>query len=215
MKELILENQNLIYALANYFKGYSNKDDLFQAGCIGMIEAYKRYDETKGAKFTTYATPYILGEMEKLVRQDRGFKVGQSLNRIYLRIEKTHILLTQQLMREPTYGEIAMYLELPEYIVKEALDSRNPLYSLDEPINSEGKDITLQEIIGNCDNVDEILDLKEAIQTLEPFEQNMIMMRYLEEQTQQQTAELLGMSQVQVSRKEQKILTKLKDKLVA
>ncbi len=215
LKDLILENQNLIYALSNYFKGYSNKEDLFQAGCIGMIEAYKRFDSSRGSKFTTYAVPYILGEMRKFVRLDKNFKVSQGLNRLYLRIDKTYLLLAQQYMREPTHKEIALYLEIPEYIVAEALGSSIPTVSIDESLNDDGKDITLQDIIGTCDEVDEFLDLKDALQSLDSYEQNIIMMRYLQDKTQEQTAKILGTSQVQVYRKEQKILTKLKDKLVA
>lgn len=215
LKDLILENQNLIYALSNYFKGYSNKEDLFQAGCIGMLEAYKRFDSSYGAKFTTYAVPYILGEMRKLVRLDKNVKVSQGLNRLYLRIDKTYVLLAQQYMREPTFSEIAAYLEIPDYIVAEALGSRALTLSIDEPITSDGKELTLQEVIGSCDEIDELIDLKNALESLDSYEQNIIMMRYLQDKTQSQTAEALGTSQVQVYRKEQKILTKLKDKLVA
>lgn len=215
LKDLILENQNLIYALSNYFKGYSNKEDLFQAGCIGMIEAYKRFDSSRGSKFTTYAVPYILGEMRKFIRLDKNVKVSQGLNRLYLRIDKTYLLLTQQYMREPTYKEIATYLEIPEYMVAEALGSKIPTLSIDEAINDDGKEITLQDIIGNNIEIDELIDLKEALKSLDSYEQNIIIMRYLQDKTQEQTAEILGTSQVQVYRKEQKILTKLKDKLVA
>lgn len=214
MKELIIENQNLIYALANYFKGYPNKEDLFQVGCIGMINAYNNYDETKGAKFTTYAVPYILGEMKKHIREDHAFKVSQSLSRLYLKIEKTQALLTQQLMREPTTYEIAAFLEIPENTIIDALTSKITV-SFDEPLSREGKEMTLQEVIGRCDNVDSLIDLKEALTALDESELEVINNRYLKDLTQQQTADILGMSQVQVYRKEQKILTKLKDKLAA
>lgn len=215
MKELILENQNLIYALANYFKGYSDKEDLFQAGCIGMIMAYKNYDKSKGAKFTTYATPYILGEMKKYVRENKSFKVSQGTSRLYLQIEKAKLLLTQQLMREPTTTELSRYLEVPEFVIAEAIGSSIPISSFDEPISSDGKDLTLQDMVGKYEDLDELIDLKDALSSLDINEQKMIMMRYLQDRTQQQTAESLGMSQVQVYRKEQKILTKLKDKLAA
>ena len=74
MEEIILENQNLIYSITKYFENYKSKEDLFQAGCIGMILAYKNYDDTMNVKFTTYAYPYILGEMRKLIREDKGIK---------------------------------------------------------------------------------------------------------------------------------------------
>jgi len=214
MKELILENQNLIYALANYFKNYSNKDELFQVGCIGMINAYNNYDESKGAKFTTYAVPYILGEMKKHIREDNAFKVSQNLSRLYFKIDKTQALLTQQLMREPTTLEIASFLELPESMVADAL-SYKVTVSFDEPLTDEGKEITLKDVIGMSDDIDSLIDLREALSCLEQQEQDVINSRYINDLTQQQTADLLGMSQVQVYRKEQKILTKLKDKLAA
>ena len=77
MEELILENKNLIYSITKYFEKYANKEDLFQAGCIGMIMAYKNYDSTINVKFTTYAYPYILGEMKKLVREDKSIKINR------------------------------------------------------------------------------------------------------------------------------------------
>ena len=215
MEELILENKNLIYSITRYFEKYSNKEDLFQAGCIGMIMAYKNYDANMNVKFTTYAYPYILGEMKKLVSNDKSMKVSRNIQLLNLKIEKANILLTQKLMRNPTIIELSDYLELPIHIIEEAINSTKPIYSIDEPLNNEGKDITLQDTIGKIENIDDLLLLKEALTKLEPFEQKIINKRYVNDLTQQQTALELGISQVQVSRGEQKILTKLKSKLVA
>ncbi len=215
MEELILENKNLIYSITKYFEKYSNKEDLFQAGCIGMIMAYKNYDESMNVKFTTYAYPYILGEMKKLVREDKSIKISRNIQMLNLKIEKAKILLSQKLMREPNNAELSDFLELPIYVIAEAINSTKPIYSIDESLNDEGKEITLQDTIGKTDNVDDLLLLKDALDKLTPFERKLISKRYLNDLTQQQTADELGITQVQVSRGEQKILTKLKSKLVA
>ena len=215
MEELILENKNLIYSITRYFEKYSNKEDLFQAGCIGMIMAYKNYNPDMNVKFTTYAYPYILGEMKKLVREDKSIKISRNIQMLNLKIEKANILLTQKLMRKPTTLELADFLEIPIYMIEEAINSTKPIYSIDEPLNDEGKDITLQDTIGKTDDIDDLLLLKDELAKLNPFEQQLINKRYIDDLTQQQTAYELGISQVQVSRGEQKILTKLKSKLVA
>lgn len=217
MDDLIRENSSLIYSITKYFEKYGNKEDLYQAGCIGMMLAYKNYDPTQNVKFTTYAYPYILGEMKKLVREDKTIKVSRSLQMLNLKIERATILLAQQFMREPTMVEIADYLEIPEYMVAEALGSVKPICSIDEPLVSDGKEITLHDTIGQIDMAtrDDLFALREELSHLTPFEQELIEKRYMEDLTQQQTAKILGMSQVQISRKEQKVLCKLKDKLAA
>jgi len=217
MEQLILENKNLIYSMTRYFERFCNKEDLFQAGCIGMILAYKNYDESMGVKFTTYAYPYILGEMKKLVRENRTVKVSRNIQMLSLKIEKANILLTQKLMREPNNIEIADYLELPIEIVNEAINSNMMVYSIDEPLNNDGKVVTLQDTIGNVDNenIDDLISLRDELSKLTDFEKKLIETRYNKDLTQAQTAEVLGISQVQVSRKEQKVLLKLKDKLSA
>lgn len=215
MENLILENKNLIYSMTRYFERYCNKEDLFQAGCIGMIIAYKNFDENIGVKFTTYAYPYILGEMKKVVRENKSFKVSRNIQLLSLKIEKANILLTQKLMREPTNIELSNYLEIPIDIINEAINSNMNVYSIDEPINKEGKIVTLQDVLGNNENenIDDLILLKDELSKLSEFEKKLIQTRYENDLTQQQTAEVLGISQVQVSRKEQKILLKLKDKL--
>ena len=215
MEELILENKNLIYSITRYFEKYSNKEDLFQAGCIGMIMAYKNYNPDMNVKFTTYAYPYILGEMKKLVREDKSIKVSRNIQLLNLKIDKAIVLLTQKLMRTPTILELSNFLEMPINLIEDAINSNKPIYSIDEPLNDEGKELTLQDTIGKIDNIDDLLLLKEELSKLNPFEQELINKRYVNDLTQQQTASELGISQVQVSRSKQKILTKLKSKLVA
>lgn len=214
LKELIVNNQNLIYKLTHYFKNYENKEDLFQAGCIGMVKAYKKYDASFNVKFTTFAFPYILGEMKKFVREDKGIKISKDISRLNSKIEKATIILSQKLMREPTIEELANFLDIPIYDLVEAINSTNSIMSIDEVINSDGKEVTLYDIIRDKQiDIDSLISLKSAINSLTEFEKDLINKRYFEDKTQKEVASSLGISQVQVSRKEQKVLTKLKSKI--
>lgn len=217
LEQIIEENKNLIYSISYYFENYPNKEDLFQAGVMGLITAYKNYDPNFNNKFTTYAYTYILGEMKKYVREDKGIKISREITKLNLQIEKATILLSQKLMRQPTIKEIANYLEIDEYFVAEAVKSVNVLQSLDEPINNDGKQITLYDTVGESknSNLDELIALRNELATLPDLERNLIEQRYMNDMTQSETAKILGMTQVQVSRREQKVLMKLKDKLVA
>jgi len=212
---LIMNNERLIYSIANYFKNYNSKEDLYQAGCLGLITAYKKYDPNMNSKFTTYAYPYILGEMRKLIREDKGLKISREITKLNLKIEKAYVLLTQKLMKEPSIEEISRFLEIPEFYVSEAILSLNKIKSIDEPVNDEGRDFTLQDVIGKSENVDELIMLKELLKGLNNEEKAIIDNRYMKDYTQSETSKLVGMSQVQVSRKEQKVLQKLKQKMSA
>lgn len=217
MSAILKEHQNLIYSVAHQFGNHSLLDDLFQVGCIGLMNAYKNYDTSYGVKFSTYAYPYIAGEMKKFMRENRGVKVSRELMRLNLKIEKASILLSQRLMREPSYFELADFLGIPEILVSEAIHSKESIKSIDEPIKENGKIVTLHDTIGQKESVDlnTLIALKEEVQKLDPLERTLIENRYILDQTQSETAHILGMSQVQVSRKEQKVLVKLKGKLVA
>jgi RNA polymerase sporulation-specific sigma factor len=212
-----MDNQNLIHSITHYFDGYNSKEDLFQVGAIGLINAYKKYNPELGVKFTTYAYPYILGEMRKYVREDKGIKISRDITKLNLRIEKATILLSQKLMREPTINELSHYLEIPESYLVESLKAINVLQSIDEPINSnDGKQMSLHDTVCNINEMDlnSLIQLKEELNTLTPFEKSIINTRYMRDMTQSEAAKALGMSQVQISRKEQKVLTKLRSKLL-
>ena len=213
--DLILNNEKLIYSITNYFKNYNSREDLYQAGCLGLISAYKKYNPNMNCKFTTYAYPYILGEMRKLVREDKGIKISREITKLNLKIEKAYVLLTQKLMKEPTTYEIASFLEIPEYYVSEAILSLNKIKSIDEPVNGEGKEFTLQDVIGESNNIDDLILLRDSLNKLTEDEKELINNRYINDYTQSETSKIIGMSQVQVSRKEHKVLEKLKQKMVA
>lgn len=215
LNNVVLENQAFIYGLTKYFDNYQHKDDLFQAGAIGLINAYKKYNPELQVKFTTYAFPYVLGEMKKCIRQDKGIKVGRKINKLNLQIEKASILLTQKLMREPSFKEISEFLEIPEIYIEEALKFRNKIESIDEPICSDSKQLTLHETIASkAVDINTLLALKQELLQLNEPEKSIIENRYLNDLTQTETANLLGLTQVQVSRKEQKVLTYLRNSLM-
>ncbi len=216
LKDLIMNNQNLIYKLTHYFKNYENKEDLFQAGCIGMVKAYKKYDSSFNVKFTTFAFPYILGEMKKFAREDKGIKISKDISRLNSKIEQATIILSQKLMREPTIDELSSFLDISTYDLAEAINSTNNIMSIDEVINNDGKEVTLHDIIKDKEtDLDSLIALRNAIKGLSDFEKELIGKRYYKDMTQKEVAECLGISQVQVSRKEQKVLTKLKSKIAS
>lgn len=215
--QLIHDNNPLIHSLTHKFNYYPNKDDLYQVGVIGLINAYKKFDDTYGVKFTTYAYPYIWGEMRKFAREDKRIKISRTYLTLNLKINKAIILLSQKLMRSPSYAEIADYLDVPEYLIAQSLNLTNLVQSLDEPIiTGESKELSLYDTIPNIEtmDLDSLIALKEELKQLDPVEQSIINMRYYEGLTQQEVAQNIGANQVQVSRREQKILSKLRKNLV-
>lgn len=216
LTDLIEQNKNLIYKITTLFNGYSNKEDLFQVGCIGLINAYKKYDEGFNTKFSTYAYPYILGEISSYVKKDKGIKVSREISKLNSMIERAGILLTQKLMREPSVSELASYLEIDENLVVDALRARYPIMSTDSVINDEGRDITLLDTIPDVNGMDmnTLVALKEELLKLDSFDRELINERYVQNLTQSEVASNLGISQVQVSRKEQKVLSLLRSNLV-
>lgn len=215
LDNLLLEHKNYIYGLTKYFENYSSKEDLFQSGAIGLINAYEKYDSTLGVKFTTYAFPYIMGEMKKCIRQDKAVKVGRTISKLSLQIEKTYLLLSQKFMREPTSQEISNFLEVPEYLVEEAMRLRNKPQSIDEPIYTDGKPMSLHETIPSKNaDINTLLALKEELLALSEPEKSIMEKRYFEDLTQAETAKVLGLTQVQVSRKETRVLMDLRNNLM-
>lgn len=212
---IIVDNEKLIYAIINKVYGYYDYKDLYQVGVIGLLRAYRNFDNNFGVKFSTYAFPYILGEIKKYLREDRIIKVGRDVMRLKGAIERAKESLAQVLMREPSTMEIALFLEIEESRIIDALNINNPIQSLDYLLNGEGTPTTLYDTISDENNID-LLDklcLKEEIEKLPSIDQQLIAMRYSEGKTQTEIATVLGLNQVQVSRQERRILTKLRENL--
>ncbi len=196
----------LIYSIMKRFKNYANKDDLYQAGYIGLINAYQNYDSSYGAKFTTYAYPYILGEMYKQVCNDKSIKVGSKMNNLSLKLEKAINILAQKNNHYPTTNELARFLEMDELEIIECLKVTNPVISTDSLITD---DLTILDTIKTDSDIDTLLSIKDAISKLNK-EEKMILNYNLNDYTQEEIAKLLGKNQVKVSRELSKIKQKIK-----
>ena len=213
--EDIEKYSKLIYAVAHTFTWYQDKEDLFQAGYKGLIVAQSNYDATKEVKFSTYAYPFIWGEMNKWIVEDKNIKVGRNYRKLKLQIEKAKILLEQQLMREPSLSELSYYLNISESELSEAMKMISTI-SLDSVISDDSKEITLYDTVPSKGmDINTLIAFKEELSHLTPFEKSLIEARYLNDMSQQEVATILGMSQVQVSRHEKKIKEKIKMNMVA
>ncbi len=210
VNKLITDNFGLVRSCAGKFTGRGIEyDDLFQIGCIGLIKAANGYDESRGLMFSTYAVPTIIGEIKRVFRDTGAIKVSRSLKELSFKVAKARELLEKQQCREPTVGEIAELLGVDKAEVSEALCVLMPVESLtvededgesqlDLPVESE------EERINNKIYVDALL------QELTKEEQALIKLRYYMYRTQSETAKILNITQVQVSRNEKRILAKLR-----
>lgn len=212
IEQLIEENANLIYSIANKFRNCGcDMDDLKQAGRVGFIEAYNHFDESFNVKFTTYAYMSIYGKIREFATQSKGIKVSRELTKLYYKIEKVRLILTQQLMREPLPFELAEMLGIDEEIIVQSLLSKNNLTSIDETVGNEENDLTLHEVIASPSfDIDQKIMLHEALDKLPKEEYELVRKRYFDELTQSELAQINGTSQVQISRQEQKVMKKLR-----
>ena len=211
IEEIISLNKNLIYGIVSDYPYYKDKEDLFQVGCIGLIEAYKNFNPERGCKFTSYAYPYIFGEINKYVKNDHNIKLSKQMSSLKTKIIKAKIYMTQILMHEPSISELANYLEISEDVVESILDYKDSL-SMDEVI---ADDLSLYEVIGGKDyDLDSLVQLKTIFENLEEPERTIMYKRYYEDLTQTEISNLIGISQVDVSRREKKVLTKIRKNFV-
>lgn len=202
--EELLDYEGLIYSIIGKYPNRFDKEDLYQVGMIGLMEAYKHYDSSFDTKFSTFAYYYIVGEVNKYIRESSSVKVSKSLIDLKKKILKTKEMMMQRLGREPTNLELSLFLEVEESDIDMALLATEEVDSID----------CCYDVFKTYDNTSaDVLDLKNEISKLPEEERNLILARYYEELTQSETSKVLGMSQVQVSRKEAKILQKLRTNL--
>lgn len=209
---------NMIYKIAHKYSFGVDFEDLCQVGQIGLMKAYEKYDKSYGSDFSSYAYIYIKGEILKYIKENRVVKISNDLFTLNKSIAHAMEVLTQKNMKMPTNSELALFLEIPEEKINEAMMATEYVKSLDYVLNDDDdKELTLYDSIKYEEKgYDErILDLKEELSLLDENEKKLIMARYYEDKSQQETSELLGISQVQVSRNESKILTKLRSKLAS
>ena len=210
--EEVEQYYKLIYYAMKSFPSYKSKEDLYQAGWLGLTKAYKNYDNNLETKFSTYAYTYIIGEMFKLIEKDRTIKVNRDLTKLKLKMEKCKILLTQKLMREPTIKELSEYLEVEEELLVEAIKASEPVGSIHYSIKSDTKDLLLEDVIGvENKDIDTLIELKEAIKSLAPLDKKILI--YNLTKSQEEIGNLTNMSQVKVSRRLTKIRNTIKEKV--
>ena len=208
LRDLIINNQNLIYSIIHKFRS-KDYDDLFQAGCIGLINAYNNFNGNQGIKFTSYAYNYILGEVYKHIINNRNIHMSPVNVKLLSAIKRAEDYLSNHLERMPTDDEICDFLEI----------SKNKLceirtMSLTDSLDYEYDNNNLYDFI-NSENIskDELIDLKNALNGLTVEEKELINARYFNNYTQQELARYYNTNQVKISREEKKILCKLKAKM--
>lgn len=214
-EQQICDNMGLVHACARRFIGRGIEyEDLFQTGCMGLIKAVDGFDVSRGLKFSTYAVPVILGEIRRLFRDTGAVKVSRSLKELALKIGRAREEILKEEGREPTVSELSERFAVEPEQAALALGAALPPLSLTRAGEEAeaGEEIEVPAPPPD-EPVTDRLALCQLIGELEPRDRALIVMRYLKSQTQQRTADRLGMSQVQVSRRERAILTEMRKKL--
>ena len=213
---LVENNLGLVHLCANRFRGRGIEyDDLYGAGCVGLVKAASAFDTERGVKFSTYAVPVILGEIKRLFRDGGSVKVSRSVRELGMKITRAREQFTVANGREPTISELAELTESDPEDVSEAIAVNLPPLSLTDNSDSEdsGGQIDVAVPAPDTELVD-ILSLRQALQTLDETDRKLIYFRYFKDMTQTKTAKVLGMTQVQVSRREKKLLMRLRGDLL-
>lgn len=214
---LVQCNIRLVWSVVQRFmnRGY-DPEDLFQIGCIGLLKSVDKFDLSYEVKFSTYAVPMIIGEIQRFLRDDGTLKVSRSLKELANKVRKTKDELSKVLGRQPTIKEVAQQLGISPEDVVFAQEANKPPTSIHETVfENDGDPITLMDQISD-DSQEKWFDklaLNEAIGTLSERERLIVYLRYYRDQTQSEVASRLGISQVQVSRLEKKILQCIKDQI--
>ncbi|PSL43302.1 RNA polymerase sigma (RpoX/SigF) subunit [Salsuginibacillus halophilus] len=212
--ELVHANTRLVWSVVQRFlnRGYE-AEDLFQIGCIGLMKSIDKFDLSYDVKFSTYAVPMIIGEIQRFIRDDGTMKVSRSLKEMNQKIRRERDAKTKETGREPTVNELAEALGLTPEEVVFATEAGRHLSSLHETVyENDGDPITLMDQLADAEDQGwfEGIALREAIEDLNERERLIVLLRYYKDKTQAEVAGRLGVSQVQVSRLEKKILEKMK-----
>ncbi|GHU81912.1 RNA polymerase sigma-F factor [Clostridia bacterium] len=212
-EEFISSNLGLVHACAKRFKGKGIEyEDLYGAGCVGLVKAVDRFEAERGLCFSTYAVPVILGEIRRLFRDGGAVKVSRSLKELSLKISRASAQFTHKNDREPTINELAAILDIEPELASEAINAAQQPMSL--TYNEENGETQLDIPVPPYEEkLTELLSLRQVICDLEEKDKSLITLRFFKKKTQIETGEILNMSQVQVSRREKKILGCLKEKL--
>lgn len=214
--EFIENNMGLVHSCAKRFKGKGIEyEEMFAAGCVGLIKAYDAFDHSRGVQFSTYAVPVILGEIKKLFRDGGMLKVTRSVKELSLKINYTREYLQKQLGQEPTVKEISDFLSVSCEDVAQAITASAPPMSLTAIFEEEDGQCEFDiPVESSEESLANIMGLKYAISELDAEEKQIIWLRFFQNRTQAATAEILGKTQVQISRQERKIIQKMRKKFM-
>ena len=208
--EFIKDNLLLVHSLCRRFSGRGIEyDDLYQAGCVGLVKAVDAFDSSRGLCFSTYAVPVILGEIKRLFRDGGSVKVSRGLKELCLKLSRVKNQMEFDLGREPTVNELAQKLEVSPEEVTEAVCASMPTVSLTCSDDERSAEIDVP-VLDSGETLDNKIVLDEAFKYLDEKEKKLIKYRYFDYYTQNETAKALSMTQVQVSRAEKKILLKMR-----
>lgn len=208
----ITENIGLVHSIANRFRNRgADYDDLFQAGCVGLIKAVDNFDESKGFAFSTYAVPVIMGEIKRIFRDGGAIKVSRSLKEKSIKVQAMRDKFISENLREPTVSELASLSGYDVEELSEILNIINPVVSINMLTEEGSEEIDIP--VDDSDKMFDRLSLEQVMTTLTETERLLIEYRFYQGKTQCETAKILNISQVQVSRKEKAILLKMRNKL--
>lgn len=203
---MVEKNLGLVHSCAHRFRGRGIEyDDLFQAGCMGLVKATAAFDETRGVMFSTYAVPVILGEIRRLFRDGGAVKVSRSVKELGIKAARVKEQLGIALGRDPALSEVAQAMDRTPGEIAEALAATTPPVSLTGSEEEGGGQIDLP-VDSPEERLSDILALKQAMAQMEDRDRRLIILRYYGNRTQTETARELGMTQVQVSRREKKLM---------
>ncbi len=211
-ENLITDNLGLVHSCCHRFTGRGVEyDDLYQAGCIGLIKAADHFDASRGLCFSTYAVPSILGEIKRIFRDGGAVKVSRSLKELSLKVTRERSRLAVKLGRDPSISELASEINVDAEEIAEALCASVAPLSL--TVDDDGEQSEIQIAYDDRDKICDRLMIDDAVSILSENDRRIIELRYFGEKTQSQTAQQLGMTQVQISRREKVILSQLRDYL--
>lgn len=214
-EEFIQNNLGLVHACAGRFRGRGIEyDDLYSAGCMGLVKAYDGFDEDRGVQFSTYAVPVILGEIKKLFRDGGTVKVSRSLKELGLKVNTLRENIIKNTGAEPTVNQLAEALgERPEQVAL-AIRAGQPAISLTPAADAEDSRQLDIPIDSPEEDLADRIGLEEVLSGLPPKDRTLIYLRFFSGKTQSETARVLGTTQVQISRRERKILREMRELLL-
>ena len=210
------ENLGLVHLCANRFRGRGVEyEELYSAGCVGLLKAVRAFDSSRGVQFSTYAVPVILGEIKRVFRDGGAIHVSRGLRERAMRLQKLQEVFEQTHGRTPTLSELSVLADCTVEACAQALCVSQAPWSLTQQSDGDGEQDGQLDIPVEAPDrrIGDLLSLRQEMEQLAPRDRMLLELRYFRELTQTKTAQILGMTQVQVSRREKKLLSQLREAL--